>query len=101
MSEYPRNKKNNTFTWLSSLYNPLEEIFVKSLFNPDKSTLKFLLADHITNFNLFFSRSFSRYIGAFDFVSYFCHSGNSQSVSLGLLLRITSVLFGRRILILF
>ena len=22
MSEYPWNKKNNTFTWLSSLYNP-------------------------------------------------------------------------------
>ena len=22
MSEYPWNEKNNTFTWLSSLYNP-------------------------------------------------------------------------------
>ena len=22
MSEYPSNEKNNTFTWLSSLYNP-------------------------------------------------------------------------------
>ena len=25
MSEYPWNKKNNTFTWLSSLYNPFKE----------------------------------------------------------------------------
>ena len=24
MSEYPWNKKNNTFTWLSSLYNPFK-----------------------------------------------------------------------------
>ena len=26
MSEYPWNKKNNTFTWLSSLYNPFNVI---------------------------------------------------------------------------
>ena len=24
MSEYPWNEKNNTFTWLSSLYNPFK-----------------------------------------------------------------------------
>ena len=24
MSEYPWNKRNNTFTWLSSLYNPFK-----------------------------------------------------------------------------
>ena len=27
MSEYPWNEKNNTFTWLSSLYNPIKCIF--------------------------------------------------------------------------
>ena len=27
MSEYPSNKKNNTFTWLSSLYNPFKRLF--------------------------------------------------------------------------
>ena len=26
MSEYPWNEKNNTFTWLSSLYNPFKTI---------------------------------------------------------------------------
>ena len=31
MSEYPWREKNNTFTWLSSLYNPFKEsIFVSS-----------------------------------------------------------------------
>ena len=25
MSEYPWNEKNNTFTWLSPLYNPFNE----------------------------------------------------------------------------
>ena len=25
MLEYPWNEKNNTFTWLSSLYNPFED----------------------------------------------------------------------------
>ena len=25
MSEYPWNKKNNTMTWLSSLYNPFKD----------------------------------------------------------------------------
>ena len=27
MSEYPWNKKNITFTWLSSLYNPFKKLF--------------------------------------------------------------------------
>ena len=27
MSEYPRNQKNNTFTWLNSLYNPFNVNF--------------------------------------------------------------------------
>ena len=35
MSQYPWNKKNNTFTWLSSLYNPfnplLQDLF--AIFN--------------------------------------------------------------------
>ena len=26
MSEYPWNDKNNTFTWLSSLYNPFKKM---------------------------------------------------------------------------
>ena len=26
MSEYLRNEKNNTFTWLSSLYNPFKHL---------------------------------------------------------------------------
>ena len=25
MSEYPWNEKNNTFTWLSSFYNPFKD----------------------------------------------------------------------------
>ena len=28
MSEYPCNEKNNTFTWLSSLYNPFKLYFL-------------------------------------------------------------------------
>ena len=28
MSEYPWNEKNNTFTWLSSLYNPFKDDFI-------------------------------------------------------------------------
>ena len=28
MSEYPWNEKNNTFTWLSSLYNPFKYDFI-------------------------------------------------------------------------
>ena len=28
MSEYPWNEKNNTFTWLSSLYNPSKYDFI-------------------------------------------------------------------------
>ena len=31
MSEYPSNKKYNTFTWLSSLYNPFNEIILEAL----------------------------------------------------------------------
>ena len=30
MSEYPWNEKNNTFTWLSSLYNPFK--YVRKIF---------------------------------------------------------------------
>ena len=31
MSEYPWNEKNNTFTWLSSLYNPFENAYPQFL----------------------------------------------------------------------
>ena len=35
MSEYPGNEKNNTFTWLSSLYNPFKvRILTEYKLNP-------------------------------------------------------------------
>ena len=48
MSEYPWNKKNNTFTWLSSLYNPFNglETYVtqlEALLREVKKSLGFFL----------------------------------------------------------
>ena len=33
MSEYPWNEKNNTFTWLSSLYNPFNIVLLETFYN--------------------------------------------------------------------
>ena len=38
MSEYPWKEKNNTFTWLNSLYNPVNG---KHLFNKKKIYIAF------------------------------------------------------------
>ena len=40
MSEYPWNEKNNTFTWLSSLYNPFKNAYPQLLI--DKVIKKYL-----------------------------------------------------------
>ena len=50
MSGYPWNKKNNTFTWLSSLYNP----FIKQTSeNVADTTFKVLDSD-ILRLSLFY-----------------------------------------------
>ena len=46
MSEYPQNEKNNTFTWLSSLYNLFEWLKIKSNF------IKFIKCFTITKYKL-------------------------------------------------
>ena len=50
MPEYPRNKKNNTFTRLSSLYNPFKkfnELMFKNEFRLETYFMYLILLDLI------------------------------------------------------
>ena len=41
MSEYPWNEKNNTFTWLSSLYNPLTKLLKRLTLEKHKTYIDY------------------------------------------------------------
>ena len=54
MSEYPWNGKNNTFKWLSSLYNPFKTDFQKD----EISCAKYFISIHMQTLALKCSQKF-------------------------------------------